>query len=82
MESPCSSILTSSKEYSSMKQTLITFIGIGLISLLPGSSVMAQSSNELEFQPEEIGKRVVSHIVEQCIKWRYQRVCAYYGTCF
>lgn len=80
MGSPCSSILTSSKEYTSMKQTLIV-IGIWLISLLAGSSVMAQSTNELDYQPEEIGKLVVSHIVKQRVKWRYQRVCAYYGAC-
>jgi rhamnogalacturonyl hydrolase YesR len=64
-----------------MKQAVITFLGIWIIGLGNGFSVMAQSSTELEFQPEEIGKRVVSDIVEQRVKWRYQRVCAYYGAC-
>ena len=64
-----------------MKQALITFLGIWILGLAGGFSVMAQSPTELEFQPEEIGKRVVSHIVEQRVKWRYQRVCAYYGAC-
>jgi rhamnogalacturonyl hydrolase YesR len=64
-----------------MKQTLLTFCGIWLLSVVTGVSIKAQSPTELEFQPEEIGKRVVSHIVEKRIKWRYQRVCAYYGAC-
>ena len=64
-----------------MNKTVKTFLGIWMIGLLSAFSVMAQSSTELEFKPEEIGKRVVSHIVEQRIKWRYQRVCAYYGAC-
>ena len=64
-----------------MKQTLIVFIGICLMGLFQSSSVMAQSTIELEYQPEEIGKRVVSHIVKPIVKWRYQRVCAYYGAC-
>jgi len=64
-----------------MKRTTITLLGIWLIGLVTGFSVMAQSATEIEFQPEEIGKNVVSHIVNQRIKWRYQRVCAYYGAC-
>jgi hypothetical protein len=64
-----------------MKQITIAFLGTWLIGFLTGFSVLAQSTTELEYSPEEIGKRVVSHIVEQRIKWRYQRVCAYYGAC-
>jgi len=64
-----------------MKRTAKTLLGIWLIGLVTGFSVMAQSATEIEFQPEEIGKSVVSHIVNQRIKWRYQRVCAYYGAC-
>lgn len=64
-----------------MKQTFTTTILIWIIGLSPGIRVMAQSATEFEYQPEEIGKRVVSHIVDQRIKWRYQRVCAYYGAC-
>jgi len=65
-----------------MKQTTITFLILTwLIGFVAGFPVMAQSETELEYQPEEIGKRVASHIVEQRIKWRYQRVCAYYGAC-
>jgi len=64
-----------------MKQTVITILGIWIMSLMDGSSIMAQSTSELEFQPDEIGKSVVSHIVKQRVKWRYQRVCAYYGAC-
>jgi len=64
-----------------MKKTAITFLGILIISLVSGFAARAQSPAELEFQPEEIGKRVVSHIVKQRVKWRYQRVCAYYGAC-
>lgn len=64
-----------------MKKTAIAFLGIWIISLVSGFSVRAQTSMELEFQPEEIGLRVVSHIVKQKVKWRYQRVCAYYGAC-
>ena len=64
-----------------MKPIIKAFLGIILIGLLTTFSLMAQSSTELEYQPEEIGKRVVSHIVKQRIKWRYQRVCAYYGAC-
>jgi len=64
-----------------MKRTLIALFGIWLIGQVTALSVMAQSTTEIEFQPEEIGKSVVSHIVDQRIKWRYQRVCAYYGAC-
>jgi unsaturated rhamnogalacturonyl hydrolase len=64
-----------------MKQQVLAFTGIWIIGMTTAFSVMAQSSTELEFQPEEIGKRVVSHIVDQRVKWRYQRVCAYYGAC-
>lgn len=64
-----------------MKKNHLTFIGICLAGLLCGSSVMAQGAGEIKFQPEDIGNRVVSHIVKQRIKWRYQRVCAYYGAC-
>lgn len=64
-----------------MKQKLIVFLGICLLGPLSGSSVKAQSVIELEYQPEEIGKRIVSHIVKPRVKWRYQRVCAYYGAC-
>ena len=81
MKKHCSSILTSFKEYSKMTQTVKIFLVIWMIGLLSAFSLMAQSSTELEYQPEEIGKRVVPHIVEQRVKWRYQRVCAYYGAC-
>ena len=64
-----------------MIKTAISFISIWIIALVTGFSVRAQSPAELEFQPEEIGKSVVSHIVKQRVKWRYQRVCAYYGAC-
>ncbi len=64
-----------------MKQQVLAFTGIWIIGMTTAFSVMAQSSTELEFQPEEIGKSVVSHIVDQRVKWRYQRVCAYYGAC-
>lgn len=64
-----------------MKQTIIAFHVIWILGLTSGDTLTAQSSTVLEYQPEEIGKRVVSHIVEQRVKWRYQRVCAYYGAC-
>lgn len=64
-----------------MKQTGIFFIGFCLLGLLSGSSLMAQSSIDIEYKPEEIGKRIAAHIVKPCVKWRYQRVCAYYGAC-
>lgn len=64
-----------------MKKTAFTFLGIWIIGLVSGFSLRAQSSTVLEYQPEEIGKSVVSHIVDQRAKWRYQRVCAYYGAC-
>jgi unsaturated rhamnogalacturonyl hydrolase len=81
MENHYSSILISSKEFTKMKQTVIAFIGIWIIGLLSDPTVLAQGSAELKYQPEEIGKSVVSHIVKQRVKWRYQRVCAYYGAC-
>ena len=64
-----------------MKKEAITILGMWILILSARSLVMGQSAEELVYQPEEIGKRVVSHIVEQRIKWRYQRVCAYYGAC-
>ena len=64
-----------------MKQTSRIVFGICIVGLLTGIQAKAQSSKELEYQPEEIGKRVVSHIVKPRVKWRYQRVCAYYGAC-
>jgi rhamnogalacturonyl hydrolase YesR len=81
MENHCLWILIISKGSTKMKQDAIAFVGIWLISLVSGVGVMAQSTGELEYQPEEIGKSVVSHIIKQRVKWRYQRVCAYYGAC-
>lgn len=49
--------------------------------MLGGTSVSAQHFQEIEYRPEEIGRKVASHIVKQRVKWRYQRVCAYYGAC-
>ena len=54
---------------------------LGLAGLGHRATLSAQSATELEYQPGEIGKRVASHIVKPPIKWRYQRVCAYYGAC-
>jgi len=64
-----------------MKQTVNTILGICIFGLAAGLPVRAQSSTDLEYLPEEVGKRVVSHIVKPRVKWRYQRVCAYYGAC-
>jgi rhamnogalacturonyl hydrolase YesR len=64
-----------------MKQTVSKIWGIWIAGLIMGLPVLAQSSTDLEYQPEEIGKRVASHILKPRIKWRYQRVCAYYGAC-
>jgi rhamnogalacturonyl hydrolase YesR len=59
---------------------LLTFV-LGLVGTGFWQPLSAQSSTELEYEPEEIGKRVVSHIVKPRVKWRYQRICAYYGAC-
>jgi rhamnogalacturonyl hydrolase YesR len=64
-----------------MKPTIRKILGVWIIGLIMALPVLAQSSTNLEYQPEEIGKRVVSHIVKPRVKWRYQRVCAYYGAC-
>ena len=66
-----------------MKLKPTTLIGTSLLFLLIllGSPLRAQSASKLDYQPEEIGKRVAAHIVKPMVKWRYQRVCAYYGAC-
>lgn len=64
-----------------MKQTVLSILGIWMMSLMNVSPMRAQVTTDMEYQPEEVGKRVVSHIVKQRVKWRYQRVCAYYGAC-
>jgi len=51
------------------------------MTFLSGSIVCAQEPGKIKYQPEEISKKVISHIVKQRVKWRYQRVCAYYGAC-
>ena len=67
-----------------MKQKLLIYFGTFILALAGlglWSPLSAQSSTQLEYEPEEIGKRVAAQIVKPQIKWRYQRVCAYYGAC-
>jgi rhamnogalacturonyl hydrolase YesR len=64
-----------------MKKIITAIWGICITGLLTSSPLMAQGAAGLEYEPEEIGNRVVSHIVKKRVSWRYQRVCAYYGAC-
>jgi rhamnogalacturonyl hydrolase YesR len=53
--------------------------------LVTGWSIAAHAQQnasklELQYQPSEVGKRVVSCIADQRYGWRYQRVCTYYGS--
>lgn len=45
-------------------------------------SAQGKASDQLQLteSPEEIGKRIVSNIVERRFGWRYQKVCTYYGA--
>jgi len=56
-------------------------LGIWMMGVVAGIPLLAQQKNEFEYEPQEIGRRVVSHIAKQRVMWRYQRVCAYYGAC-
>ncbi len=67
-----------------MNKTLLINLIAGVFYLLLLSPVIAQKMESgnlaIEVQPEEIGERIISNIVERRFGWRYQKVCTYYGA--
>ncbi len=59
--------------------TVATFL---IISFSETSNAQNNIYKEIEpkNQPEAVGKRVVSNIVNRRFGWRYQKVCTYYGA--
>lgn len=61
---------------------LLTFVIIAALSI-HGPAAYAQgldASLSLKYAPEAVGKRVAENVVSRRFGWRYQRVCAYYGS--
>ncbi len=61
---------------------LSTFVAVLTISFTKTTFAQNDISKEIELknQPEVVGKRIVSNIVERRFGWRYQKVCTYYGA--
>ncbi|MCK5369721.1 MAG: hypothetical protein KAQ62_14270, partial [Cyclobacteriaceae bacterium] len=55
--------------------------GIFLVAYSPAIAQSIKTEKlEFEIRPEIIGKKVAENVINKRYGWRYQRVCAYYGS--
>jgi len=63
-----------------LKHLLLAVILIMGLSVAHAQKSSVKNSNNVVIQPEAVGKRIVSNIVDRRFGWRYQKVCTYYGA--
>lgn len=64
---------------SKFRTCVFLIIGLAISSLSFGQQ-KSSSQIQLQTQPSEVGKKIVSYIAVQKFGWRYPKVCTYYGS--